>query len=382
MAPLTLAYVTPEVLRWARESTGYTAQEAARHIGIPWSTLEMVEAGAELLTLRQAEKAALTYDRTLATLFLPEPPAEEPQEVQFRRLPGAPAPPWKPEMQKLARKITNRQYAALDLHDALDDEPRWPAFTSRLRATRRQDLAKVAREILNVTYEDQLGWDRHDKYAAFRGWREAVEDLGVLVMQDGTLDVEKDMRGFASVEPSQLPAILINNGDDPRARAFTLLHEFGHLILAARGELATPETEIWCNAFAGEVLIPTDALAAALEGTALQDPLAHAEAVAQAFHVTPLAAAVRIAWSGLFADQDEADAAVRAIQTRWQGEDDRARGGSYYPNVVAAFGPGFLRLVFAAVDRQAVTLPTASQLLDGVKVGNFEKLRDQLEGRS
>jgi hypothetical protein len=43
------------------------------------------------------------YGRPLAALFLPEPPEEAPQEAQFRRLPGAPAPPWPPAMHLLAR---------------------------------------------------------------------------------------------------------------------------------------------------------------------------------------------------------------------------------------------------------------------------------------
>jgi hypothetical protein len=66
----------------------------------------LVEAGNELMTLRQAETAADVYDRPLAALFLPAPPEEEPQDVQFRRLPGAPEPPWGPEIWATARAST------------------------------------------------------------------------------------------------------------------------------------------------------------------------------------------------------------------------------------------------------------------------------------
>jgi hypothetical protein len=45
----------------------------------------MIEGGGDLLTMRQAESAAAVYERPLAALFLPNPPPEEPQEVQFRR---------------------------------------------------------------------------------------------------------------------------------------------------------------------------------------------------------------------------------------------------------------------------------------------------------
>lgn len=80
-------------------------EDAATAVSLSWSELEMVQGGHNLLTLRQAERLAKLYGRPLATFFLATPPAEEPQETQFRRLPGAPAPPWPAEMRLLARRI-------------------------------------------------------------------------------------------------------------------------------------------------------------------------------------------------------------------------------------------------------------------------------------
>ena len=73
-------------------------------------------------------------------------------------------------------------------------------------------------------------------------------------MQDGNLSVE-EMRGFAAPDDS-VPAIVVNTNDDPRARAFTVVHELGHLLLAALGEPTGAETEAWCDDFAGEVILP------------------------------------------------------------------------------------------------------------------------------
>ncbi len=58
----TLAYVNPEVLRWAREAMGYTTHEAASELRVDTWKLEAAEQGYELLTLRQAEKLAAVYD--------------------------------------------------------------------------------------------------------------------------------------------------------------------------------------------------------------------------------------------------------------------------------------------------------------------------------
>jgi len=376
----TVAHIRPEVLRWARESAGYSLRQAADKINIDKWYLETVEGGSELLSLREAERAADAYERPLAALFLPEPPDEEPQEVQFRRLPGTPSPPWGHEIQLTARKVTERQTAAREIYEALEESPPWPRVAESFTSAPRESLAARARQVLSVAREEQRSWTQ-DKYASLRGWRTAVEALGVLVMQQGPVSID-EMRGFASLEPSAVPAILVNSKDDPRARAFTLIHEFGHLILASRGEQTVGNrAERWCEEFAGRVLMPEAWLAEELAASEAATALGRIHDVARAFHVTPLAAAVRVARAELVS-RDDAQAAISAIRARWSEEDEnRQTGGDYYKNQVARFGPSYLGLIFTAVDTQAVTLPAASALLDGVKVKRFDSLRDQLEGR-
>jgi Zn-dependent peptidase ImmA (M78 family) len=381
MARGTLAYIEPDVLRWARESSGYSVQEAARKIGIRWWQLEAAEGGSDYLTLRQAESAAETYERSLADLFLPSAPEEEPQEAQFRRLPGAPEPPWPAEMQLLARRVRERQGAAVELYDLLDEPPPWRQTEGLLRAQDRSELATLARRRLGVGRDEQMSWrptSSRQGYAALRAWIDAVESLGILVMQDGSMPVET-MRGFASIE-SPVPAIVVNSGDDPRARVFTLIHELGHLALIANRFTAGPETELWCNEFAGEVLMPLGWLSEEFSRTQGGDPRRRVDAVARAFAVTPLAAAVRIRRTGLL-PPSEAEEVIAALRGRGDGG-EHIRGGNYYWNKIGQLGPTFIRLVFTALDTDAVTYPTASTLLGNVKVNNLDKLRDYLARRA
>jgi Zn-dependent peptidase ImmA (M78 family) len=384
MSPsVTPAYIEPKVLRWARESAGYSLREAADAIGIEKWYLERAETGGDLLSLDEAEKAASVYRRSLASLFVPEPPPEEPQAMQFRRLPGTPLPPWGPAVQLTARAVSQRQRAALEVYEALDESAPWLSVSERLLHAQERDLPDAVRDLLEVPRETQRAWTG-DEYAPFRGWREAVERLGVLVMQSGPVGVV-EMRGFASVEPPELPAILVNNKDHPYARAFTILHELGHIVLSRRGAKVGPETERWCESFAGQVLMPTAWLREAVETTAASTALGLAQEVAKTFHVTPLAAVTRLTRAGLV-PRDEGWAAASHIRSRWNPpdeatEEEGAYGGNYYLNQIGYFGPGYLRLVFSAIDNQAVTLPAATDLLDGVKVKNFEKLRDRLERR-
>lgn len=376
----TLAHAKPEVMRWARESIGYSQSEAADLIGVRLWKLAAVEEGVEYLTIREAERAADAYERPVAALFLPAPPDEEPPEAQFRRLPGSPPLPWPPAMRLLARRIRERQDAATELYDVLDEQPPWHEQRSKLRIS--EDLSEAAtraRTALGVTFEQQKSWLDPRGYRPLRAWVDAVEALGILVMQDGSMEVE-DMRGFASVH-DDAPAIVMNIKDDPRARVFTLVHELGHLLLMASGRETGPETEGWCNDFAGEVLMPRREFAVEFKHNYASDPLERVHRLALRFGVTPMAAAVRVARYELVAPM-EAEELVAAVHSRWDPAEDvlERTGGNYYWNEIGRLGPGFIRLVFTALESQAVTYPAASGLL-GVKVSNFDNLREYLGRR-
>jgi len=372
----TLAYLTPEVLRWARESVGYSLEDAANKVGVKPEKLAAAEAGEAYLTLRQAEKAAAVYDRPLAALYLPTPPVEEPQEQQFRRLPGAPHPPWPPEMQLLARRVRERQDAALELYEVLDEESPWADTLTVLTAGETVD-PDVVRALLGISIEEQQSWRDPSGYKPLRSWTDAVERLGVLVLQDGRLPLDV-MRGFAAPH-SAIPVVVVNTQDDARARAFTIVHELGHLCLAAIGRPVGRESEEWCNEFAGEIIMPREEFAAALSPDEGRTRLSSIDAVALEFGVTPYAAVVRGARAGLLS-RNAVNGLIAEIRTRGpraRGQD----GGNYYLTQIGRLSPAYARLVLTALDSQAVTAPAASSLLDGLKVSNFGKLREHLGRR-
>lgn len=370
----TLAHLPPETLKWARESTGYSTRDAADKLGLWRWQIEAAELGESLLTLRQAETLAKFYERPLAALFLPSPPAEEPQEAQFRRLPGAPEPPWPPDIVKLIRRVRRRQVAADEILDALEEPPAWVATARQVSRYERASLASKMRELLGVALSEQLMWNDPDGYTGLRAWVDAVEALGVFVMQHGA--PVSVMRGFAAVHPT-VPGIVVNSKDDARARAFTVVHELGHLALASTGARVGPAMEAWCEEFAGNVLMPAGALSDQFNrtsGSAEQ----RIDQLALAFGVTPLAAAVRVARTGLLS-QTAADVVIDMIRARPARV--RSSGGNFYRNKITWLGPRFVRLVLEAADSQAVTLSGAAGLLEA-KVNQFQRLRETLDQRA
>jgi Zn-dependent peptidase ImmA (M78 family) len=374
------ALVTPSALRWARESIGYELEEAAERIGVSAEKLAAAERGDAYLTLRQAEEAARRYERPLAALFVSKPPAEEPQEAQFRRLPGAPEPPWPREMRALSKRIRGRQEAAADLYDSLDDQAPWPSVAIEY-AEDPEALAAQARRVLRIGLDEQHQWHDRSGYLPLREWVDAVESLGVLVMQDGSLPVS-DLRGFASSH-LVVPAIVVNTNDDPRARTFTLIHELGHLLRIKAGRKTGSTTEQWCNDFASAVLMPREPFARDIRRGEAGHLLQTMDSVALAYGVTPYAAAVRTARLRLM-PSDVIDEVIEQIQERHRRREEEAPeggGGNYYLTTVTRLGPAFIQLVFTALDSQALSYPAAAGLL-GVKVNNFDQLREKAQSRA
>ena len=100
--------------------------------------------------------------------------------------------------------------------------------------------------------------------------RDKIEAKGVFVhcFTDVTIDTA---RGF-SIYNTLLPIIGINDEDRPPAKTFTIIHELVHLFKRESSlcndmssSASTLSEEVFCNAVAGELLVPKSALKIVLE---------------------------------------------------------------------------------------------------------------------
>jgi transcriptional regulator with XRE-family HTH domain len=80
--------VTPSVLRWAIDQSGYKTDDLAHAIGVQSSAVEAWASGNTKPTLTEVRKLASKLHRPLATFLLPAPPAARPLSVQFRQPTG------------------------------------------------------------------------------------------------------------------------------------------------------------------------------------------------------------------------------------------------------------------------------------------------------
>ena len=252
------ALVTPEVLKWARQSLGLTVEEIAGRLGTSVERINQWEAGERRPTIRQARLWAGITKRPLVVFYLPEPPKGFKPLRDFRRLPGGVDDALSPDLRYQIRTAYEQREFFLELLEEAKERAT-PLTLSISSDDKPGEAGARVREFLGVTLEQQKSWT--GQYEPLNSWRAAMEARGVLVFQSARVEVE-EMRGF-SIARSILPVIVLNPKDWPRARVFTLLHEFAHIasrrdgLCDLRGDAAV---EVFCNAVAGEVLVPRKAL--------------------------------------------------------------------------------------------------------------------------
>ncbi len=263
MARRVEAMVKPELLIWARQSAGYDLSEAARKAHVKPEKLVKWEQGEARPTIRQLRELGRIYKRPLAVFYLPEPPQDFQPLRDYRRLPSGVVVEASPALRFEIRRAHDRRETALQLYEDLGEIPPPFAFSVSL-GDDPEYAAGLLRDLLGITYEEQIKWK--DEYEALNRWRLAIEQQGVLVFQASGIDLG-EMRGF-SISDLPLPVIAVNSRDFPRARVFTMLHEFGHIALQAGGlcewDLDEPvgrlgdaqRIEMFCNRLAGATMVP------------------------------------------------------------------------------------------------------------------------------
>ena len=256
MAQAIQAFVKPELLVWAREDAGYDLEVAAKKIHIKPEKLAAVESGQARLTVNQLRNLSNVYKRPLAFFYLPAPPQTDILIKDFRHFPEESEHKLSPELRLELRKAKARREAALGLFDDLDIQP--SVFDATASTSESPEVVgSRIRDILDISFERQASL-RSD-YDALHFWRDAIEASGVFVFQASI--PKGEMRG-CSMWYSPLPIIIMNAKDSPYGRVFTMAHELTHLMLRSAGlcDLGSNRIEEFCNAAAGEALVPKELL--------------------------------------------------------------------------------------------------------------------------
>ena len=270
--------VTPSVLLWAREASGYMQEEVVERLKQKRVTIDVIqnwETGASQPTYSQLKKLAGFYMRPIAIFFFSEPPDEDPVFKDFRSLPSEIGEVTPPSIRHLVRLAKARQLDLQDLHGTAAKEARIVSL-ARTENENAKELATRMRAQIGVSVEDQIRWK--DITSAFDSWRAALENIGVWVFKNAFKN--DNYCGFC-VHDHYFPVIYVNSsepklnengqntsfGQSKQRQIFTLFHELGHLLRGTAGIdfRKTPaftgiyhEEEVFCNVFANTFLVPDE----------------------------------------------------------------------------------------------------------------------------
>ncbi|HEY8815440.1 MAG TPA: ImmA/IrrE family metallo-endopeptidase [Candidatus Dormibacteraeota bacterium] len=393
MAQRVEALAKAELLLWARQAAGLEVEVAARKASVSVERLESWETGVARPTINQLRKLANAYKRPIAAFFLPKAPRIPAPPKDFRRPIGHEPAFESPILRLEIRKAALRRKAALELLSLEGKEP--PHLGLQLsKSLDPEDAGKRVRVLLGVSLEEQFEWK--GPYNAFNGWRDAIENSGILVTQ--MEEVPSGEANGLSLAERPLPVVVANIKDTPRRRVFTLLHEVCHVLLRegglcdlddySAGSQSRLETERFCNAVAAAALIPKDAL---LRQRQVRDHptddsswsaedlrnLAARFCVSQEAILGRLLTLGRTDWSFYrsTAERLEDDFAdFQRSQKKRSGPPSRAL------LAVATSGPTLAHLVLDGYARGRITAADASDYLN-VQIKHFPKIQERVSER-
>lgn len=263
--------INPEIMVWARETTGLTRQEAARKLGFRDSAkssaadkLAAIEYGDKEPSRPQLVKMAGQYHRPLLTFYLSKPPVQGTRGADFRALPEGHSRSDDALLDALIRDVRARQSMVRAVLEDEDEATPLPFVGARQISDGREAVLEALHELLDVNSSQYRA--QATASAAFDLLRRHAEASGIFVLLKGDLGNyataidARVFRGF-SIADEVAPFVVINDQDARTAWSFTLLHETVHLLLGqtgVSGSFAESEVERFCNDVAGEFLLPAD----------------------------------------------------------------------------------------------------------------------------
>ena len=371
MASTRVRLNNPALLTWARETSGYSALEIAKHLRKQEGEILAWESGVPGPTLRQLEAIAAKVKRPLSALFLPDVPHEPPPLADFRSLPKTQEGKYKPPSLIAFREARAALVEVAELLNMLRLDIEVSLPTSSIQDS-PDDLASGIRALLGVTVRDQCEKCK-DYYEALDMWRDAVFELGVIIMVF-RMPIE-DARAFSLMQGS-LAAVGLNSAEYPQGRIFSIFHEVCHLCLrkpgvsgiptrrVAAADEETAQLERYCDRFAASFLLPSDDpnVARAILTVADDASRALVEQVAKTFTVSKYVVLRRTLDLGHLSESTY----WRTYQ-EWQAQDRQARkpaaGGDHVATRVSHVGKRVAALVFEGLDAGLISRYDASRLL-------------------
>ena len=379
---MSVAYINPEVLAWARERAGVPPEELMQKVNrkyVDW------EAGNALPTFCQAQTLAKKLHIPFGFFYLSEPPKESPLTVDLRTL-----------------SDSNHHEFSLELRDVVADARRkqeWYReylleggaepleFVGKFSVAHSIDeVATDIEETLGLSLNDRAGLSKNHFLAYLT---EYAEEAGILVLRNGKVGANThrvlsvdEFRGFC-LPDSIAPLVFVNTADFEAAQIFTLVHELAHLWIGAEGVSdqgiadynSHSEVEAFCNRVAVEVLVPKESFLqewASVHGS-LKEKANH---LSHIFKVSSVVVARR-ALDARLVNQAEFFSYYNDLRLIWKNaRRSRSGGGDFHNSFPAANSRAFTDAICHATYSGNLLMRDGARLL-GIKPATLSKYAEK-----
>lgn len=267
---VTKAKINSAMMKWAREYAGFTHGHEERLPKDIKSKYEAWEKGENSPTWNQLREVSKKYHIPTAFFFMDCPPNFDnlPNMINYRKLVADSIYETNsPNLINNIRKSETRREIYLDLLNELNEDILLFKVPKLEHDTKI--FSNYIREILDISLSTQKSWYKEvNHYNFLNKWKEVLnEKLGVLIFETEGVLLE-EMRALC-IFHEKIPIILLNGKDSVNGRIFSLFHELTHLLLgesAICGDDENTKEEIFCNAVAGEFLVPEHDLNISING--------------------------------------------------------------------------------------------------------------------
>ncbi|PRP68115.1 ImmA/IrrE family metallo-endopeptidase [Nonlabens agnitus] len=258
------AYITSEILKWARESANISVIDAAKKVPVSPERYLSWENGDDFPTIRQAQILSKSFRRPFSLLFLPEIPKDFQPLQDYRR---NDAQELDTASLFIIRDVQEKQNWISELFEEIGED-KLP-FVGKYSINDNPEI--VAKDILDTLKINPGNYQK----APINVWIEKAETAGIFITRASYLHsrlvLDRDLiQGFA-IADSFAPFVFVNSKNWNAPQLFTLVHELAHIWIAKSGisnevdfdfsdkpKSKFHPVEMFCNQVAANSLMPRE----------------------------------------------------------------------------------------------------------------------------
>ena len=258
------AFITSEILKWARESANISVEDAAKKVTVSPERYLTWEDGNDYPTIRQSQILAKSFRRPFSLFFLPEIPKDFQLLQDYRR----------DDSKKLdtaslfiIRDIQEKQNWISELFEEIGED-KLP-FVGKYTINDNPEI--VAKDILDTLKISPANYQK----TPITEWIDKAEAAGIFISRTSYLHsrlvLDRDLiQGFA-IADKYAPFVFVNSKNWNAPQLFTLVHELAHIWIAKSGisneididfsdkpKSKFHPVELFCNQVAANALMPRE----------------------------------------------------------------------------------------------------------------------------